>query len=304
MNTYDIYLYGMVLKSNSFLLKEDYPEPDSYGEVREKYSLPGGETGTCATVLASLGCTIKMDGNHMGRNTYPLIESFYRDKKVDYSSLLFDKNYEGLEDYILIDSKTRTCFGTFGKYFSQPIKRWNRPKKEDIEGAKVVGLDPFFKEESLQVAQLCQEMDKPYVVIDCPFDSELHRLSSVNVISNEYIKGMYPDWSREDIFKAYTENTNGLVILTLGAKEIMYGRKGQVAKYFKPYQVEVVSTLGAGDTFKAGCVYAILKDMNDEEIVSFASACAGIACTKFPIPLNPPYLEEVEDLIKSRIGNE
>ena len=43
---YDAYLYGMILRTNSFLLKGDYPKADTYGEILEKYSLPGGETGT------------------------------------------------------------------------------------------------------------------------------------------------------------------------------------------------------------------------------------------------------------------
>jgi len=38
----------------------------------------------------------------MGRNTYPVIEYFYKDKKVDYSALHYDKEYEGLEDYVMI----------------------------------------------------------------------------------------------------------------------------------------------------------------------------------------------------------
>ena len=78
----------------------------------------------------------------------------------------------------------------------------------------------------------------------------------------------------------------------------MYGRKGEVPHFFTPYEVDVVSTLGAGDTFKAGCVYGLLKEMNDNQIVSFASALAGVACTKFPLPLNPPSLDEIEALIK------
>ena len=49
--SYDMYLYGMILRTNSFLLEGDYPEADTYAEIRKKYSLPGGETGTCATVL-------------------------------------------------------------------------------------------------------------------------------------------------------------------------------------------------------------------------------------------------------------
>lgn len=299
MQHYDVYLYGMILKTNSFLLMESYPEPDTYGEIKEKYSLPGGETGTCATVLANLGCSIKMDGNHMGVNTYPLMESFYKNKSVDYSSLYYDKDYDGLEDYVLIDKHTRTPFGTFQHYFSDDIKRWNIPKKEDIAGATVVGLDPFFQEASLVAAQLCHELGKPYVIIDCPFDSELHQFSSINVVSNEFISNEYKDELREELFKKYIENTEGLVIFTLGTKEIIYGRKGEEPHFFKPYQVDVVSTLGAGDTFKAGCVYALLNKMSDEQIVSFSSASAAIACTHFPLPLNPPCLVEIEELGKS-----
>lgn len=298
MKSYDIYLYGMILKTNSFLLECQYPAADSYGEIHSKYELTGGETGTCATVLANLGCKVKMDGNHMGRNTYPLIHDFYNERGVDCSRLLYDENYEGLQDYVLIDKYTRTCFGTFNHYFSEAKKRWNVPYKEDIEIAKVVGLDPFFDEETRQVARWCHELETPYVVIDCPFDDEIHELSSINVISNEYIQGYYKTWSREEIFNAYCTHTNGLVILTLGAKEIMYGRKGEVPHFFTPYEVDVVSTLGAGDTFKAGCVYGLLKEMNDNQIVSFASALAGVACTKFPLPLNPPSLDEIEALIK------
>ena len=65
----------------------------------------------------------------------------------------------------------------------------------------------------------------------------------------------------------------------------------------RPLSVEVRSTLGAGDTFKAGCVYGLLHGMNDEELVRFASACSAVAISRFPLPLNPPTLEEVQGLI-------
>ena len=35
---HEVYLYGMILKSNSFLLQGNYPQPDTYGEIQEKYS--------------------------------------------------------------------------------------------------------------------------------------------------------------------------------------------------------------------------------------------------------------------------
>ena len=34
--SYDMYLYGMILRTNSFLLEGDYPEADTYAEIRKK----------------------------------------------------------------------------------------------------------------------------------------------------------------------------------------------------------------------------------------------------------------------------
>lgn len=301
MKKNDAYLYGMILITNSFLLRDTYPAPDTYGEILRKYRLPGGETGTCATVLASYGCGVIMDGTYMGTNTYTQIVKFYQDKSVDTSRLFFDTDYEGLEDYVLIDKNTRTPFGTFAQYYTDGLKRWNEPLEADITASKVAGIDPWFEDQTLKVARICKANNIPYVTIDCPYDSELHQSSAINVISNEFISQNYKDANRSSLFEKYLANTEGLVIFTLGAKDIMYGRKGQQAKHFKPYSIDVVSTLGAGDSFKAGCVYALLQDMNDDETVSFAAATAACACSVFPLPLNPPTLEKVKALQQRKI---
>ena len=99
-----------------------------------------------------------------------------------------------------------------------------------------------------------------------------------------------------------TGNSNGLTILTQGGGEMLYGRKGEALHRMKPFSVEVRSTLGAGDTFKAGCVYGLLHGMADDALVRFASACSAVAISRFPLPLNPPKLEEVRALIDAQKG--
>lgn len=37
--------------------------------------------------------------------------------------------------------------------------------------------------------------------------------------------------------------------------------------------------------------------MKDEEIVRFASACSAVAISRFPLPLYPPKLDEVHNII-------
>lgn len=100
--SYDMYLYGMILRTNSFLLEGDYPEADTYAEIRKKYSLPGGETGTCATVLLGLGRSVKMDGTFMGKSTMPFIKKFYEGAPCDLSGLHLDETFDGLEDNVLV----------------------------------------------------------------------------------------------------------------------------------------------------------------------------------------------------------
>ncbi len=295
MNQYDVYLYGMSVLTTMHLLKDKFPELDGYGEIKETYRFPGGETGNSAVALSSFGCSVKIAGTYLGKNTKDILIDYFNQRNVDTTSLYYDDTFDGLEDLVIIDQKTRTVFGRFQAYFSDPksCKRWNTPSKEDILAAKVVGLDPFFSEESCAVARLCKELGKKYVVIDCEPDSEMHRYAAATIISNEFVKNTFPNRDIEELYRAYTNASNGLVIFTFGSREIYYGRKNEPINKMKPYEVEVKSTLGAGDTFKAGVLYGILKEMQDKEIVSFAAATAGFVCAHFPLALNPPTVDQI-----------
>jgi len=61
----------------------------------------------------------------------------------------------------------------------------------------------------------------------------------------------------------------------------------------KPLCVEAKSTLGAGDTFRAGVMHGLLCGMSDRETVHFAAATAACVCRRFPFALNPPSIDEI-----------
>ena len=127
----------------------------------------------------------------------------------------------------------------------------------------------------------------------------LHRMAAVNVVSKECTAEHYAGMEPEAIMEKLQPETDGLTIITRGGEEMLYARKGGPLRRMKPFPVTVRSTLGAGDTFKAGCVYGLLHGMEDDDLVRFASACSGIAISRFPLPLKPPKLEEVQELIVS-----
>ena len=293
----NIYLYGMICGSNSFKIK-DFPTPDEYTEIEQSARFIGGETGTCATVLASLGAAVRIDGTHIGRSTAQLTREFYKNKSVDLVSLTFDEDFEGLEDYILISGDVRTPLGRFGHFFGEAQsggkKHWNEPRESDVLMCDTAAVDGCFGEDSRSCAELCVKHGKPYVTIDCKYDSYVHRHAAVTVISGESLQMNYGEADRKRYFPLFAGNSDGLTIITNGAGDLLYGRRGETAKSFTPYRVEAASTLGAGDTFKAGCVYALAKGMSDTEL---ASACAAVAVSRYPSQLCPPTLDEVLGMI-------
>lgn len=294
----EVYLFGQVLGTHSFLLKDGFLKPDEYSEIGEQYFLPGGETGTCATVLDSFGVSVRMDGTWIGTEVGPMLVSFYRDKQVDLSPLRMMEDDPGVMDYVVIAGLVRSPMGRFQTLFSTGKRWWSIPRDEDLAGCKAAAVDPYFGEETMLAAELCRRNGIPYVTIDCRHDSLLHRQAAVNVISHECTDQEYAGMSPEEVVAMMQQETDGLTILTQGGGEMLYGRRGEAIRRMKPFDVEVRSTLGAGDTFKAGCVYGLLHGMSDDDLVRFASACSAIAISRVPLPLNPPRLEEVQELIR------
>ena len=298
MNTIpDVYLFGQVLGTHSFLLKDGFLQPDAYAEIGAQYFLPGGETGTAATVLDSLGVSVRMDGTWLGTEVAPMLQVFYRDKQVDLSPLHIWEDDPGVMDYVVIAGLVRSPMGRFQTLFSTGRRWWSIPQEKDIAGCKAAASDPCFGNESLLAMEICRRHGIPYVTIDSPHDAPLHQHAAVNVVSRECTGQHYEGMNPENIMERLMETADGLTILTQGGGDMLYGRKGEAIHRMKPFSVEVKSTLGAGDTFKAGCVYGLLHGMTDEELVRFASACSAVAISRFPLPLYPPKLKEVQALI-------
>ncbi len=176
MNTKpDAYLFGQVLGTHSFLLKGGFLRPDEYAEIEAQYFLPGGETGTAATVLDSLGVSVRMDGTWIGTEVAPMLQAFYRDRQEDLSPLHLWEDDPGVMDYVVIAGLVRSPMGRFQALFSTGKRWWSVPQEKDIVGCEAAAIDPFFGEESFLTMEICRRHGIPYVTIDSPHDSPLHQ---------------------------------------------------------------------------------------------------------------------------------
>ncbi len=82
-------------------------------------------------------------------------------------------------------------------------------------------------------------------------------------------------------------------MLTHGSGDIWYGRDGQPPSFAKPFPIEVRDTTGAGDSFRAGLIYAMLQGQDDAGLIRTASAVAALVCQSFPSVLESPTAAEL-----------
>jgi sugar/nucleoside kinase (ribokinase family) len=89
-------------------------------------------------------------------------------------------------------------------------------------------------------------------------------------------------------------------VFTAGAEPIVYGTAGVAPRRLDPFRADVKGTLGAGDAFRAGLVYGVHQNWNEDRAVTFAAALAAEVCTRFPVAADPPSLADVERRVQSR----
>lgn len=293
----DVYLFGMTVLSTIHRCASALPLTGGYAEIEQTYVCPGGEAMNAALLLSGLGLTTALAGPHWGTETREVLGRYAKRYGVDVRGVTFDAGYPGVRDLVLVGGQERAVLGWFGSYFSAAEKRWGQPDADAIARARIVAIDPFFPGSSERAARLAQQAGKPYVTIDCPHDGVLHRCAAASVISREYRATSYPGQADQLLLREYVSRGAGLTIFTSGADPIHFGRAGAAIETCAPFVVDVKSTLGAGDTFRAGVVYGLLHGFGDADCVRFAAALAALMCTRLPIADNVPSLAEVKKLL-------
>lgn len=297
---HDVYSYGMIASSCLYILRNPFPLQNGYAEIQKSYPMIGGEAANSSLVLRALGVKVKIDGTWLEDSPDGLtVRNIFQKSGVDISRLIFKKNYTGAKEIIFSYKDTKTIFGTYQK-LAAAKKAWNIPQKKDIAPAKVICLDPFFGRESLLVSQYARRYKIPYVTVDCKHTDLLFKKASLAIISREFQERFYHNIPPEKLFKTYQKNALGLVVFTAGNDTLLFARKNENIRTFKPYKIHPIDTTGAGDAFRAGMIYGLLKGWDDNKSIVFSSALASFICLNSPGVLNAPGYAHVKQFIKKQ----
>ena len=79
---------------------------------------------------------------------------------------------------------------------------------------------------------------------------------------------------------------------------------GDESVFLPPYSVPVVSTIGAGDGFASGFLYALLRGMPVLECLHYGNAAAAIVVSRLSCSEAMPTLAEVERIIREQRKSE
>lgn len=291
METYDVSSYGVIASSTLFVLKDSFPSRGEYAELAGSYPNVGGEAGNSALVLARLGLTVKMDGNWINPDDDAhFLRRVFNENRVDVSRLAF-RCCEGTKEMLLVDSDSRTIFGTYARLLQE--ESWHYPQKSDIQKARVVSLDPFFGDAAMQVVDYARSFGKPIVTVDCQVDDPIFLSSDFAIISDEYLRHNYPDLDTPFIMREHKACCPGMVIFTFGQQEIHFGSQYGGFHSLAPYRINPVDTTGAGDSFRAGIIHGLLHGWPAGKMIGFASALAALVCQSIPGVLHSPDHDEV-----------
>lgn len=96
--------------------------------------------------------------------------------------------------------------------------------------------------------------------------------------------------------KAILESGTQMVVRKLGTKGVEAHTRQQSC-VVEPFPVTVVSTIGAGDGFAAGFLFALDRNLPLEQCLSYGNAAAAVVVSRVSCSDAMPYPEELRELL-------
>jgi len=102
----------------------------------------------------------------------------------------------------------------------------------------------------------------------------------------------------EELAKALLQSGPSEVVITLGGKGAYYINQLGKSHYKAAFPVQVVDTVGAGDSFNAGLCVAIAEGLSIEDSMTNACICGALTTTKLGVIEALPSINQVSEYIK------
>lgn len=311
---YDVLVIGS-LNADLVVKSPRFPQPGETISGEDLQIIPGGKGANQAVAAARQGVSVSMVGRVGDDSFASFLVDNLKKNNVDTSHVLETDSATGTA-IIVVDSSGQNSIvlspGANGKVttkdvdsapdakilllqFEIPIETvLHAAKVYKSKGAKVI-LNPAPAKEIPD--ELLSHID-----ILIPNESEL------SLLSNKPVKDIQ---SAEVAAKELLKYGIETIVVTLGKNGALIVESTQV-KHVNTYEVDVVDTTAAGDSFIGGFASKLLESASSlansqeqalalQNAVRYANACGALATTKFGAQPSIPTKEEVEKFLLTNL---
>ena len=295
---------------DSFWPVPEFPMPGRDGLVEEVKFEVGGAVLNTAIVLDRLGFKTSML-SCLGRDRWAdQISDSLAESRIDLTTVQFHPTaLTGINFTIVTPDGERTMFTHRGanKYYDPGLIR-----EEIFQDADLLHISGYGLLESPQRDAVWRAVDlaKQYSVpisvdtglepvIKQPEDFRaLVRDLTICITGLEEVKALYGSSTPEEAADQLTRQGVKIAAIKLGSKGSLVANQGKQVR-MPCFEVEVVDTTGAGDSFSAGLIYGWLNDLRIEVTAILASALGALATTVNGAGMALPGKRELANFLKT-----
>lgn len=279
-----------------------FPQPGTATakmQVRERVRLPGGQVATAMSACASWGLRTAYlgvfgDDEHGGLVRTALAQ---RGVDVSYAPVRAGANRHAA---ILVDERS-----------GDRVVLWDREPAmtllpEDVSpalvsSARLVHVDDTDAAVALRASSLARDAG---AMVTSDIESadvgtaELISAVTVAVFASHVPQVLTGETDPARALRALRQRHDAMLCITRGERGSLL-LAGDALYEVPAFPVTPVDTTGAGDVFRAGMIYGLLRGEPPHMLLQWGNAAAALACTRRGAMDSVPSLEQVQALVRS-----
>ncbi len=267
-----------------------FPKSDSYHG--------GGAASNTAVWLANLGVKVKLTGNVIGRDPYGdmIMIGLGKHSNIDLSPV---EQREGVATPF-----TRAIVTPDGErsflIFWYPEAPKIQLTKEDLDGIKYLALDLYGGPERLDTARLAFESGVSTAIGDVIWPNHpVLPFTSIATNSGSYIRQTFPGVDVRQHARDLQSISKGIVITTDGHRMVHVLDAQGNGFTIQPPAVTAVDATGAGDAFRSGLLYGLLRGFDLPRSLCWGVAAGSLKVKNLGAATTLPDYKDIESLANS-----
>ena len=294
-----IFCAGIAVLDEVFRVRS-VPEPDHKTDASEYIVVGGGCAPNAAVAIARLGGKVGFTGPLGDDDTAERVLAHLAREGIDTSGCVKFPGCRTSVSAILIDATGARTIATYtDQKLLEVASRDADRLVADADGVLLDNRRPKF------VGPICEAAVKRKlpIVLDVDKETDLDDPLLTNathaIFSGESLRASTKCDGLVQGFDMVRQKLKNFVAVTDGHNGGLWCDGGEVHAY-SAFKIDVVDTLGAGDTFHGAFALALVEGKPIEETFRFASATAALKCARFGGITSAPTRDEVEKFLMER----